>query len=44
MNPASALQMHANAKIFLDEAAAAKLKKADYYRWVYDHKPEWQQF
>jgi glucosamine-6-phosphate deaminase len=44
MNPASALQMHANTKLFLDAAAAAKLKKADYYRWVYDHKPQWQQF
>jgi glucosamine-6-phosphate deaminase len=44
MNPASVLQMHPNAKVFLDAAAAVKLMKADYYRWVYDHKPQWQQF
>ena len=42
MNPASALQFHARAKVFLDEPAASKLKKADYYRWVYDNKPDWQ--
>jgi glucosamine-6-phosphate deaminase len=43
MNPASALQLHPTVKIFLDAAASAKLKRADYYRWVYDHKPQWQQ-
>lgn len=40
--PASILQHHPNAKIFIDEAAAANLKLADYYRWVYDNKPAWQ--
>jgi glucosamine-6-phosphate deaminase len=44
MNPASVLQMHGVTKVCLDEAAAAKLKKAGYYRWVYDNKPQWQQF
>jgi glucosamine-6-phosphate deaminase len=44
INPASVLQMHPNVKVCLDEAAAAKLKRADYYRWVYDNKPDWQQF
>jgi glucosamine-6-phosphate deaminase len=42
--PASILQMHPNAKIFLDDAAASRLDRSDYYRWVYDHKPDWQQF
>jgi glucosamine-6-phosphate deaminase len=42
INPASILQMHPKATICLDEAAAAKLKHADYYRWVYDNKPDWQ--
>lgn len=42
MNPASALQLHPNTKIFLDAAAASRLKKTDYYRWVFDHKPVWQ--
>ena len=42
MNPASILQMHPTAKVFLDEPAAARLKRADYYRWVYENKPGWQ--
>jgi glucosamine-6-phosphate deaminase len=44
VNPASILQMHPVAKLCLDRGAAAQLKRADYYRWVYDHKPEWQQY
>ena len=42
MNPASILQLHPVAKIVLDEPAASRLRKADYYRWVYDNKPDWQ--
>ena len=26
----------------IDEAAARELSRRDYYRWVYDNKPEWQ--
>jgi glucosamine-6-phosphate deaminase len=44
MNPASMLQMHPVAKVLLDEPAASKLSMTDYYRWVYEHKPEWQKF
>lgn len=40
--PASILQHHRQAKLFLDETAASGLRLADYYRWVYDGKPEWQ--
>ncbi len=40
--PASILQHHACAKIFIDEAAAADLKLKEYYRWVYAGKPDWQ--
>ncbi|MBS1799540.1 MAG: glucosamine-6-phosphate deaminase [Acidobacteria bacterium] len=40
MNPASALQMHPNTTVFLDEDAASELKLVDYYRWVYENKPE----
>ena len=40
--PASILQHHPNAKLFIDEAAAAGLKLTGYYRWVYDGKPDWQ--
>ena len=44
MNPASILQMHPVAKCLIDEPAAAKLSRLEYYRWVYDHKPQWQRF
>jgi len=41
-NPASVLQMHPETKVCLDEPAASRLKRSDYYRWVYDNKPGWQ--
>jgi glucosamine-6-phosphate deaminase len=44
VNPASVLQMHPVVKVCLDEPAAGELRRADYFRWVYDHKPEWQKF
>jgi glucosamine-6-phosphate deaminase len=31
-------------KVFADEGAASKLKRTEYYRWVFDNKPEWQLF
>jgi len=43
-NPASILQMHPVTKLCLDEPAAGGLKRADYYRWVYENKPAWQTF
>ena len=39
MVTASALQLHPNAEVFLDEAAAAKLSMRDYYDWVQEKKP-----
>jgi len=36
--PASALQLHPRATVILDEAAASKLKRRDYYRWVFENK------
>jgi glucosamine-6-phosphate deaminase len=39
ITPASALQLHPIVKVCVDEAAAGLLQRADYYRWVYDHKP-----
>ena len=42
MNPASVLQLHKRATLIIDEEAAAELKLQDYYRWVYNNKPEWQ--
>jgi glucosamine-6-phosphate deaminase len=41
-NPASILQMHPEAIVCLDDAAASKLEQIDYYRWVFENKPGWQ--
>jgi glucosamine-6-phosphate deaminase len=41
--PASVLQLHPHATVVLDEAAAAGLQLADYYREAYAGKPSWQQ-
>ena len=40
--PGSAIQLHARATVVVDEAAASKLARADYYRYAYDNKPDWQ--
>lgn len=40
--PASALQLHRRCILIIDEPAAARLRRADYYRWVYANKPDWQ--
>ena len=42
--PASALQMHPVVKVLLDEPAASRLKRRDYYRQVFAHKPAWQRW
>jgi len=42
MCPGSVLQMHQFATIVVDEAAAAGLKLADYYKQVYANLPAWQ--
>jgi len=42
MTPASAIQLHAHTTVIIDEAAAAELTLADYYRQTYESKPEWQ--
>jgi glucosamine-6-phosphate deaminase len=44
MCPASVLQLHQHATVFVDEAAASGLRLADYYREAYANKPLWQQF
>ncbi len=35
---ASALQLHRDVVVIVDREAGAALKRADYYRWVYDQK------
>ncbi len=42
--PASVLQLHTQAKFIVDEDAAAKLKRKSYYRWVYEHKNNVNEF
>ncbi len=39
MITASALQMHPNTQVLLDEEAASSLKMRDYYDWVQEKKP-----
>jgi glucosamine-6-phosphate deaminase len=36
--PATCLQLHPRATVILDEAAASKLKRRDYYKWVFENK------
>ncbi|PRQ12611.1 glucosamine-6-phosphate deaminase [Corynebacterium sp. 13CS0277] len=40
--PASILQLHPHATVIVDEAAASKLKLGQYYRYAFEHKPDWQ--
>ncbi|TNC43220.1 glucosamine-6-phosphate deaminase [Mumia zhuanghuii] len=42
--PASILQWHPHATVFVDEAAASRLDFAAYYRHALAHKPAWQRF
>lgn len=44
MVPASILQMHRVAKIFLDSDASQSLTLKPYYRWAFQNKPDWQRF
>jgi glucosamine-6-phosphate deaminase len=44
MCPASALQLHADVTVVIDDAAACKLTLSDYYRYTYQNLPEWQRF
>jgi glucosamine-6-phosphate deaminase len=34
--------MHPTAQLYLDEKSASKLARRDYYRWVFQNKPDWQ--
>jgi glucosamine-6-phosphate deaminase len=40
--PASALQLHPRATVFVDDEAASALALVDYYRAVDAGKPDWQ--
>ena len=42
MCPGSVLQLHPDATILLDEDAASELTLTDYYRFVFENRPDWQ--
>jgi glucosamine-6-phosphate deaminase len=42
MISATALQLHPDCIVVLDEAAASLLQQKEYYRWVFEHQPEWE--
>lgn len=41
MVSASAIQLHEDCRVIVDEAAAAGLKGHEYYRWIFANEPDW---
>ncbi|HBC87015.1 MAG TPA: glucosamine-6-phosphate deaminase [Lentisphaeria bacterium] len=44
MVSASALQLHPKCIVITDAAAAAGLQGKDYYKWIFENEPEWDEF
>ena len=44
MISATALQLHPRCTVIVDKAAASRLEHRDYYRWVFENEPEWQEY
>jgi glucosamine-6-phosphate deaminase len=44
MISATALQLHPECTLILDEAASSKLQESEYYHWVFENQPEWEPF
>ena len=44
MISASALQMHPRCTVIVDEAAAVHLRNQEYYHWIFNNEPEWDEF
>ncbi len=44
MISASAIQLHPNCKVIIDEDAARELKQREFYDWIFQNEPEWQEF
>jgi glucosamine-6-phosphate deaminase len=44
MISATALQLHPRCTVVVDEAAAGQLQAAEYYRWIFENEPEWEEF
>lgn len=41
MISATALQLHPNCQVVVDEPAAEKLAGEEYYRWIFENEPKW---
>jgi glucosamine-6-phosphate deaminase len=44
MISATALQLHSRCTVVVDEEAASQLQEVDYYKWVFENEPEWEEF
>ncbi|MBI3191902.1 MAG: glucosamine-6-phosphate deaminase, partial [Pedosphaera parvula] len=44
MVTATALQLHARCTVVVDEEAGSMLRGKDYYRWIFENEPEWEEF
>jgi len=44
MVTASAIQLHPNCTVICEEEAASALQEKEYYRWIFDNEPEWNDF
>jgi glucosamine-6-phosphate deaminase len=44
MVSASAIQMHPNCKVVVDEDAADQLQGREYYDFIFDNEPEWESY
>ncbi len=44
MVSASAIQLHPNCKVVVDQDAAQELQGRDYYDWMFQNEPEWAAF
>jgi glucosamine-6-phosphate deaminase len=44
MVTATALQLHPRCTVVVDEEAAANLREKEYYRWIFENEPEWEEY
>jgi len=44
MISATALQLHPKCTVIVDRAAATKLSQQEYYQWIFENEPEWQEY
>ncbi len=44
MVSATAIQLHRNVQVICDDEAASQLSGRDYYDWIFENEPEWQDY